>query len=237
MVLASLAAFACGGAAASGVGDGPGEGAKGQGKDGGTTEPVVVSPGGDHDAGDAGSTVDPGDAGACSITATSSLPHVQIVFQSGTSCVYTLAQAAAKIAIPYDVVVDQDVPDFAPASPYWYGANASVLEVSQVLSGAGQQYCLCDQGLPYPTCPSDDGGTAPVRNDVSCGPSTIRAGTYHQVFTWDGRNWDGPSDTLSPEGPAFPPGDYDLVVSTAPGTLDDAGSVSASATFQVHPVP
>jgi hypothetical protein len=174
----------------------------------------------------------------CIAATSSTLPHVRIVF-GATTCVFTLAQAAATISIPYDLVVDQDVPGFTPASPYWYGSSAANLALHEVLSGGGQTYCLCDQGLPDPVCPTDDGGLTPTSGGPNggCGPVTIPAGTYHRVFTWDGRSWMGPSDTANPQGPPFPAGDYQFAVSTTPGSIGDAGAMSATGTLGIRLVP
>ncbi len=192
------------------------------------------------DAGEAGL----GDAPAsCVLDTTSTLPHVHIDFES-TRCVFTLAQAAAKISIAYDLIVDQDVPGFQLTSAYsppYYSTGASTgdLAISEVLSGGGQQYCLCDEGLGPATCPTSDGGTTapPAGTSGPCPPITIPAGTYPRVFTWDGRNWNGPSDTGNPEGAPFPAGDYELAVTTDPGSIGDAGDLRATGTFLVRLVP
>ena len=174
----------------------------------------------------------------CLLGSSSTLPHVRIVF-GATNCVFTLAEVAAKIAIPYDLVVDEDVPGFEPASPYFYGSSAANLVLNEGVTGGGQGYCLCDQGLPAPQCPLDDGGLAQVGGGSTgaCPTVTLPAGTYQRSFTWDGRNWGGPSDTDNPEGPPFPPGDYELDVSTAPGSIDDAGALSATAKLRIRIVP
>jgi hypothetical protein len=75
------------------------------------------------------------------------------------------------------------------------------LIVFEKLEGAGQTYCICDEGLCAP--PADT-------------PVTLSAGTYVTTFAWDGKNWLGPSDTGNPKGPAFPPGKYTLTL-TAKG--------------------
>ncbi len=134
-----------------------------------------------------------------------------------------------------DLIVDQDVIEFAPSHPYPYGSDAANLELSEVLSGGGQNYCLCDKGLPFPRCPGIDGGFAP--STTPCGPITIPAGVYHRLFAWDGHNWSGPSDTNSPKGPLFPAGDYVLSVSTTEGSIGDSGSFHASGKFALHLVP
>src|SRR6185503_6625777 len=78
----------------------------------------------------------------------------------------------------------------------------SGLYTFEKLSGDGQSYCLCDGGK-----------CAPPTNV----PITLKAGTYPSSFTWDGKNWSGPSDFGNPKGPPFPAGSYTLDVS-ATGT-------------------
>jgi hypothetical protein len=176
---------------------------------------------------------------ACVLEEKSSLPHVHIVSKA-TKCVFTLAEARAGIAIPYDVVIDQDVPGFSALHPYPYGANVSALSVSEELRGGTQSYCLCDQGLPYASCPEPDGGIVHPQGGGPCDPVTLKKGVYPQVFAWDGVNWTGPSDTSNPKGPPFPPGDYTLTISSAPGTIaGDAstGPVQASTKLLVRLVP
>jgi hypothetical protein len=160
-----------------------------------------------------------GDAGPCAIDSSSDLPGVHIVFTTQT-CTYTLAQAAAGISIEYDVVVDADVAGVIPQ-----GQNSapspgpSGLIVFEKLDGNGQNYCLCDVGL----------GVQPSQT-----PVTIKMGTYHSKFMWDGHNWNGPSDTGNPKGALFPAGDYRLDVSAIGSIVeDDAGVDAGSKSFKV----
>jgi len=41
---------------------------------------------------------------------------------------------------------------------------------------------------------------------------SLNKGTYAHIFTWDGRNWTGPSDFGNPKGKPFPAGAYDVTV-------------------------
>jgi hypothetical protein len=91
-------------------------------------------------------------------------------------------------------------------------------------------------------CPLDDGGIDYLSEAgtalTACGPVTIPAGTYACAFTWDGRNWYGPSDTERPRGAPFPPGDYVLTITTAPGYLSGStSSAQASATLTIRITP
>jgi hypothetical protein len=167
----------------------------------------------------------------------STIPGASIVFRT-ERCVYTLAEARAGIRIDYDLVLEHDVPGFVPPKfGYAYQSDTVAgLDVGEVLSGGGQRYCLCDEGLPYRGCPLDDGGFShPELNGLTggCSAVTLSKGTYSRTFTWDGVNWSGPSDTGNPKGAPFPPGDYTLTVSTTPGTLDvrDAGATDAGSTM------
>jgi hypothetical protein len=77
-------------------------------------------------------------------------------------------------------------------------------------------------------------------------PSTVTTtvvGSHTRQIPWDGRNWNGPSDTGNGEGAAFPPGTYTIALS-ATGTYDnvDAGvhnggtfSVTASRSITITP--
>jgi hypothetical protein len=161
----------------------------------------------------------------CVLEESTTLPHVHIVFHV-PQCVFTLAQVAAGVSFAFDLVVEQDVPGFTPDSPYWYGSDAANLVLGERVFGGSQSYCLCDKGLPYPECPLDDGGVVPPDGGPqgACAPVTIPAGVYHETFAWDGRNWTGPSDTDNPEGPPFPPADYELDVTTQPGSIAGMGS-------------
>jgi hypothetical protein len=146
-------------------------------------------------------------SGTCMGTETSNLTGVTI--KASGPCKFTLAQAAAGITIPYQILVAADVPNVVVQTQdagQCGGPGTSGLIVFEDLSGSGQHYCLCDTGL----CPGP--GTVPV---------TIKAGTYGQAFSWDGKNWGGPSDTGMPEGPPFPAGSYTLKVS-AKGTVSGA---------------
>jgi hypothetical protein len=175
---------------------------------------------------------------ACSPVATSTLPGVHIDFHP-SQCEFDLAQARAGITIDYDLVVDHDVIGFAPAKPYWYGADAANLVLDARLAGGSQAYCLCDQGLPYPQCPTSDGKLtpAPTNQGGACGPITVPAGVYHRTFTWDGVNWDGPSDTDNPKGAAFPAGDYTLTVATGTGSIGTATDLGATASLVIRLIP
>jgi hypothetical protein len=204
LVFAVLSAVlsACGGSTAS-SGDGNAQ------PSGGVAGTANTSTGGAASAaGGSGNAGGQGDGGGCQQTATSTLTGASIRFLPPLRCVYTLAEAAAGISIGYELVIAQDIPDVVPqAQATCVLPGASGLYVLELVTGNGQNYCLCDNGLCVAP-PSD--------------PTTLRAGTYAATFLWDGMNWYGPSDTGNPKGPPFPAGSYVLEVS-AQGTRAGAG--------------
>ncbi len=125
---------------------------------------------------------------------------------------FTQAEAAAGIMIEYEVVVKQDRPRVLPLPQGSAGQGITALAIDpseekpgklipfERISGGGHSYSLIDTGLPPP-------------REVP--PVKLAAGRYKHVFAWDGRNWDGGSDTSNPKGPLFPPGEYTLEVSCA----------------------
>jgi hypothetical protein len=174
----------------------------------------------------------------CVLSRSSSLPQVHIDFLTNT-CTFTLAQASAGISIPYDLVIDDDVPGFVPNHPYYYGPDAAGLEISEVLSGGTQRYCVCDKGLPSSVCPSTGGGSYRPAPGDNCTSITLQKGVYQRTFSWDGHNWFGPSDTNNPKGPFFPAGDYALRIKIDGQLMggDARSSLSVVGEFRVQLVP
>jgi hypothetical protein len=169
------------------------------------------------------SAADATSATACSTSVSSSLPDVSIEFRAPVMCTFSLAQAAAGVTIPYDIVVANDVSDVVPAPLDAGGCGqpgSSGLIVSEQLAGGGQSYCVCDTGL----CPFSPQAA-----------TTLHAGRYGGAFSWDGKNWNGPSDTGNAKGAAFPPGTYSLTVRAA-GT-HASSSFSVSATLAIRLIP
>lgn len=195
-----------------------GEDNQGSGGSGGASSSSSSGSGGSGGAG-GGST-------ACASDGTSTLPGVSIEFTT-TDCTYTLAEAAAGIEIDYNVVVADDVANVYPVPQDAGGCGEpgpSGLISFAVLEGANQKYCICDEGI----CPAPSGN-----------PVTVVKGTHPGSFSWDGRNWTGPSDTAEPKGEPFPVGSYTLTVS-AKGQFEEAGAkkgFDVTSTFVVHLVP
>lgn len=186
-VLLSLSLFACGGSTNSSSGN-AGGGSGGSGGGGGT------NPGGGGG--------NPGGGGTTSSCAGGGVSELGILIQftEPVDCVFSLAEAAAGISIPYAVVVEQEVTDVIPNQQVSCDTpGAHNLYLFEKISGGNESYCVCDTGL----CP-----------EPPATPVVVGAGTYPAVFDWDGKNWFGPSDTGNPKGPPFPPGEYTLHVST-----------------------
>lgn len=150
-------------------------------------------------------TGDDDDATLGDCTGPAELPEACIAIASGGT--FSLEEAAAGLAIPWEVQVSADV----TVTPTIGGASGcanpgpSGLVVFERLSGSGELYCLCDEGL----C-----------KEPAFAPTPLTVGSYPGTFTWTGRNWTGPSDTGNPMGEPFPPGTYTLEVSAA-GEVDD----------------
>ncbi|MGF1578319.1 MAG: hypothetical protein ACFCD0_03025 [Gemmataceae bacterium] len=123
---------------------------------------------------------------------------------------FTLAEVAKGVKFKYQIVVRQDIPNVHPMSQRTANNNAgkSKLYAFEMISGNKQRYCIRDVGLGIP----------PQRVF-----RTIQKGKYKQSFTWDGRNWSGPSDFDNPKGKPFPPGTYKLTVSFVGQVKTDEG--------------
>lgn len=139
-------------------------------------------------------------------------PAIAAVTFDGGPCSYSLAEVAAGIQIPWHEEVDQDISGLHPAQSdagHCAQPDAAGLIVSYQISGGGQSYCLCDQGL----CPGTSFTTSAA------------AGNYYHAIAWDGRNWSGPSDTANPEGAPFPPGTYTITLTTT-GTVEAVAGIT-----------
>ncbi len=136
------------------------------------------------------------DTPMCSTSSTSTLSGVSIEIGSDR-CIWTLAEVAAGIEIPYTVRIT-DARTIEPASQQ-NGCDEpgeSGLRLRESVAGDGQAYCICDVGL------CDD---QPISVDLV-------PGEYQLAFAWDGVNWGGPSDTGNPKGEPFPAGRYTVEV-------------------------
>lgn len=158
---------------------------------------------------------------SCHVTSFSTLPGVHIEIDD-SACKFTLAQAMQGITFDYQVVVDHDVEGVTPEKQdagRCQSAHASGLYLGELIAGGSERYCLCDTGL----CPN-----------VSEAPKTLTAGAYPGTFSWDGRNWEGPSDTSNPEGPLFPAGTYTFEVKASGLAADGVFVVRGGLTFTLE---
>lgn len=161
----------------------------------------------------------PRDGGSCGWGASSNLPGVQLAFPE-QPCSYTAAEVAAGIQIAYDEVITAVVGNLIPAPGDDGGCarpDDAGLIVGYRIAGAGQNYCLCDTGLCEPQ--------SLVTTSV--------VGTHARLIPWDGRNWNGPSDTGNREGAAFPPGTYTITLSANGTRQISDGGADAGGTFSV----
>lgn len=159
-----------------------------------TTDPTTTGPGSSSSGGE----TDTGVMVACDGAGASNLAGVCIVFPPQEDS-FTLAEAAGGLLFNYVVVVTADVLGVTPESQVTCGMpGSSGLYVGERVEGDGQSYCVCDSGL------------CPAPNDP---PIVLKAGEYPASLAWDGKNWNGPSDTNNPKGPPFPPGAYTVKLS------------------------
>ncbi|MBN1421573.1 MAG: hypothetical protein JXP34_22560 [Planctomycetes bacterium] len=138
---------------------------------------------------------------ACRTAQASTLPGVRFDL-TGNACAISLADAAEGATFLYRTIIESDIAGTIAESLDGGGCDApdrSGLAVLETIEGEGQSYCLCDVGH-----------CVPLVNAVD-----LVAGTYEGEFDWDGRNWNGPSDTNNPEGPPFPAGRYRFTVRAA----------------------
>jgi hypothetical protein len=159
--------------------------------------------------------------GACRSSVSSTLPGVFFRFPP-QRCQFSLAEAAAGISLQYELVVTQGVDVALNVLDEGCCQRTTILER---LVGGGQSYCLCDFGLCDP-CPLS------YATRIPCGMTPL-------VFSWDGRNWNGPSDTMTPKGASFPPGEYTFTVSMM-GQRSVSGipvAFAVQATFRIDLVP
>ncbi len=163
----------------------------------------------------------------CGTDGTSTLPGVSIGFPQQT-CVFSLAQAADGIEVSYHLTVEEDLPGvISPPMDAGLCGSPDVggLHVMEYLGGNDQAYCVCDIGLCQPQ---------------EWHEGTLSAGVHLAVFSWDGRNWYGPSDTMNPKGDPFPVGEYTLNVISVGTRVTSAGETvgyEVLGTFRLYLVP
>lgn len=153
---------------------------------------------------------------------TSNLPGVRLSFPDDP-CAISQSSALAGIAIPYDVVIDNDVMGINSV-PHYCGnaAGPSGLIVFEELAGGAEKYCVCEGGSCPPSPPSF---------------VALSRGTYRSSFVWNGRNFQGPSTADASLGTPFPRGTYTLTITSVGSWNADGGfqqfSISATRQLQV----
>lgn len=141
---------------------------------------------------------------SCQPTSQSTLEGVTLSFDPAP-CVFSGKQLAAGISIPWRLEVTREhevVLEPLDAGRCQQAGPGGLMVFAEIV-GRGQRYCLCDTGL--------------------CAPrdhrSRTRVGVWKDALRWDGRNFQGPSDTGMKPGKPFPPGQYTVKL-TAKGTRD-----------------
>jgi hypothetical protein len=158
---------------------------------------------------------------ACTPSSTSTLAGVSIRFPVQPST-FTVAEAARTISFTYEIVVAADVLEVISddqGSCQLPGTTGLILH--EVISGSGQRFCACDQGRCTQAEPA----------------VTVHASTYQRTMSWDGKNWNGPSDTATPEGAPFPPGTYTLTADARGTASGQPFDVSAQFCITLAPDP
>ena len=159
----------------------------------------------------------------CEGMSMSSLDGVTIVFPP-QDCSFTVAEMQAGLEFAFEVHIEAAIDDVSRKRQDAGGCDdpgPSGLVVAPRISGEGQLYCFCNQGL----CP---GIELPI--------VTLKPGVYKDSLKWSGWNWNGPHECL---GPQFPPGEY-VVQEKALGTWKPGGvetEYEVLATFPITIVP
>ncbi len=150
--------------------------------------------------------------GGCVAKHESNLAGVQLRLSSGV-CEFTLEEAAAGITFPYELLVDTAVERLVspPADDGECGGKeVGGLQVREVISGDDHRFCECDVGHCMPPTPVE---------------RVLATGSHRSEFAWTGVSWYGESDTMTPYGDAFPPGNYTVSVVTSGYRMTSAGQV------------
>lgn len=144
--------------------------------------------------------------------------HVDL---STTPCVFSISQGQGGFELPFHLVVEsselltpsRNSGQCAPAK--FAGGVGLWLRVQGNSGGEQQLWCQCDTG----PCFFQGGANADVFK-------ATQPGTHASKLWWDGKNFQGASDTGQKPGKAFPPGEYLFRVQTdgkrkkADGTLE-----------------
>ncbi|HXJ20805.1 MAG TPA: hypothetical protein VMT03_11290 [Polyangia bacterium] len=153
----------------------------------------------------------PADGGTCAFTSSSNLPGVSLAFVD-PPCEFKWSYAVPlKAQFHYRLTVDQDLAGVHPMGDvlgHCDQPDSSGFIVRYDIKGGTQEYCRCDQGLCH-------GGIG--INDAGIFTTAPAAGASDYTLSWDGNNWQGPSDDMAQEGGQFPPGQYTVTVTASGG--------------------
>ncbi len=138
----------------------------------------------------------------CTPTYTGAIPGATLDL-SNTPCTFSISAAKGVFNLPYIVKISGS--ETLSMDGLWGGCQVAATNVhggiataESIGDGASQKWCMCDVGLCAPT-------TSPF--------VATTVGAYPVAFSWDGKNWNGPSDTGNQPGAAFAPGMYTFTVS------------------------
>ena len=137
---------------------------------------------------------------ACSVSQTD-VTGVTVTLSSDT-CIFHVGEAAT---FHYAVTVAPSAkPVSFPASPGSGGPSPTTGQLANLVD-----WRITPDGSQNPTyCADCDTGLGP---NTPATTVTLQQGTYDGDVDWPGRLWGGQSDTNNPLGPAFVPGNYDVV--------------------------
>ena len=155
----------------------------------------------------------------CETTLESDLPGVTIEIDA--ACAYSLAEAQAGLDTPYTVAIAEALAGVDSGDECQQTPAGSIRVRWRIEGGNGQRHCQCDIG----PC----GEYTPMPTDLVVG-ETMRQ------FSWAAFDWDGPSDTGVPYGPAFAPGEYTIVVEATGTWIDPEGATVAFTVRATRPV-
>lgn len=161
----------------------------------------------------------------CAFEEASEIPGVRIEMDAPDCRISREEALETGVTFRYRVIVDSPlelVPDELPGARCVTPDDRGVQAIASI-NGVGGNYCNCDFGR----CAGPDPFGI-----------TLEEGVHEYELTWSGRSWNGPSDTMVPEGEPFEFGTY--VFSVTAAYLDGDGvlrSVQARAaqSFELTP--
>jgi hypothetical protein len=135
----------------------------------------------------------------CTFDATSAaLPGARLHVEADTCVVPSGQPLEIRYRLELDTAIEYTAPSSGGGCGHCggYGSDPLAL-VSYRVGNAERHYCLCDVGCCAPT---------------EAEPHSLSPGSYEGSIEWPGNEWNGPSDTSEPLGPAFSPGAYGIEI-------------------------